>query len=291
MCLFLHPASAVSEPGRKGLNADMRWCHLLLKGVALGVGLLSIGLPSDAYADAPPFSNTAGTVFDIIRDDDPTTFVCLDPLGRGERQIWDKRVDGEPVVLAYLFQAQFSDGTSIEIAVNPEFRDAETARTKAEGYAPALGRLPTTLREGIKKFSVHDGRQGFHAGTGGIVVYEETTENRLSYNHLEESLFHEAVHASWDHLHRLAPGWVAAQRADDGFLTRYAQKRPEREDLAETALFAFAILHHPERLPPADTHATLEAVPARIAYIRGLMPPEFPLTEQIGPPRGCAAQP
>lgn len=285
-----HPFSMThsSLPAASDRPARPRWRRALHLATA---GLFCLcALPAVAQQQPPPFGNTAGTVFDIIRADDPTTFVCLDELGRAERQIWDKRVDGEPIVLAYLFQAQYADGASIEIAINPEFGSPENAREQAELYAPALGRLPSSLRAGIKRFSVHDGRRGFHAGTGGIVVYADTTANRLSYDHLEESLFHEAVHASWDHAHRLAPAWISAQRSDGMFLTEYGQKRPEREDLAETALFAFAILHHPDRFPPVDTKVTLEAVPARIAYIRELLPPGEPLTRQIGPPQGCAAQ-
>lgn len=252
--------------------------------------LAAVTLAAPVFADShakPPFSNTAGTVFDIITVDDPTTFVCLDAAGQAARQIWDKRVDGEPIVQAYLFHARFSDGTSIEIAINPEF--GEEAENQAMIYAPSLGRLPTSLRRGIRKFSVHAGDKSFHAGTGGIVMYAEKTKNRLSYDHLEESIFHEAVHASWDKQHRLAPEWIAAQKADGRFLTGYGAKRPDREDLAETALFAFAILHHPDRFPPADTDDTLAAVPNRIEYIRKLLPPGQPLTIQVGPAQGCAA--
>jgi hypothetical protein len=227
----------------------------------------------------PPFGDTAGTVFDIITHDDPSVLVCVEPSGRGLRQIWDKRVDGEPVVDAHLFTARYGDGVVIEIRVNPEF-SAQDAQIQALRHARPLGQLPDTLRKGIRAFSIHAGRKGFHAGTGQIVVYTETSDNRESYEHLEESLFHEAVHASWDADHRLAPGWIAAQKADGGFLTGYGQKSPEREDLAETALFAFAILHHPDRFPPADTEATLAAVPHRIAYIEQLLPKGVPL---IGP--------
>lgn len=281
----LRPA-APDHPARRRVHAAL---HNRFRNAAAALFCLC-ALPAVAQQRPPPFDNTAGTVFDIIRADDPTTFVCLDELGRAERQIWDKRVDGEPVVLAYLFQSQYADGTSIEIAINPEFGSDEMAREQAELYAPALGRLPTALRAGIKRFSVHEGRRGYHAGTGGIVVYAQTTENRLSYDHLEESLFHEAVHASWDRDHRLAPEWIAAQQSDGMFLTRYGQKSPEREDLAETALFAFAILHHPDRFPPVDTQVTRHAVPARIAYVAELLPVDRPLIWQIGPPQGCAAQ-
>lgn len=239
---------------------------------------------------APPFGDTAGTVFDIIRKDDPTTFVCLEAAGRGDRQIWDKRVDGEPVISAYLFNARYSDGPSIEIAINPEFGSPEAAEKEASRYTVALGQLPASLRTGIGRFSVHQGGKGFHAGTGQIVFYAGTASKRESYNHLEESIFHESVHASWDAKHRLAPDWLRAQREDGGFLTDYGRKSPDREDLAETALFAYAILRHPERLPPADSEATVKAVPNRIAYIRSLLPPAEPPISDAGPPQGCAAK-
>ncbi len=224
-----------------------------------------------------PFSDTAGTVFDIITEADPSVLSCLLPRGQAPRQIWDKRVDGEPVVEAHLFLAKYGDGAEIEIGINPEF-PAARAQELAQRFALILGQLPSSLRAGIRRFSVHDGDEGFHAGTGQIVVYAGRADQRASYAHLEESVFHEAVHASWDEAHRLAPDWKAAQAADGGFLTDYAAESPEREDLAETALFAFAILHHPDRLPPADTADTLRAVPNRIEYVARLLPQDQPLT-------------
>ena len=256
-----------------------------LSGCALLVAAWPV--PGLAQASDPPFSDTAGTVFDILRADDPGSFHCLQPMGQATRQIWDKRVRGEPLVEAYLFSARFSDGTAIEIAINPEFGSASAAEAEARRYTGPLGQLPTSLRLGIEKFSVHGGDEGFHAGTGQIVVYAGRVDQRLSYDHLEESVFHEAVHASWDAMHRLAPGWQAAQAADGGFLTDYAAESPEREDLAETALFAFALLHHPERLPPADSEDTRRAVPNRIAYIAALLPPDAPLIYPVGPVQDC----
>ena len=101
--------------------------------------------------------------------------------------------------------------------------------------------------------------------------------------------FHEAVHASWDRDHAAAPDWLAAQQADGGFLTGYAEAAPEVEDLAETALFAFAILHHPKRFPPVDTADTRAAVPHRIAYFAGLLPPGAPLIVPLAGAPGCEA--
>lgn len=257
-----------------------RWrsCAVLAAGL--------IGVFATEGRAAPPFGDTAGTVFDIITTADPSAFLCMDSLGQAERQIWDKRVDGEPLVQAHLFAARYSDGAVIEIGVNPEF-DTPTAQILAERFARPLGQLPTSLRAGIARFSIHGGDQSFHAGTGQIVVYTEKADQRASYAHLEESLFHEAVHASWDENHRLTPAWQAAQAADGGFLTDYGAESPDREDLAETALFAFAILHHPERFPPVDTEDTLRAVPNRIAYIAALLPPDQPLITAVSPPPTC----
>ena len=244
--------------------------------------------PQNGRAENKPlFSWTKDTVFDIIRTSDKSTFSCLEYVGRGDRRIRDKRVNGEPTVNAFLFVARYTDGANIEIGINPEFDTLEKATAEALRFAYPLGQLPTLIRAGIRRFSVHMGKKGFHAGTGQIVVYSGGANERASYNHLEESLIHEAVHASLDADHRLSDGWRRAQASDGQFLTSYGARRPEREDLAETALFAFAILHHPDRFPPADTEATMRAVPHRIEYVKGLFPPGKPLVYSVGDAQKC----
>jgi hypothetical protein len=256
-------------------------------------GLVFAGLPwqaRDARAEEPqPYGSTMDTVFDIIQTSDPSAFVCLQYMGRGDRQIWDKRVNGEPTVNAFLFVARYDDGTNIEIAINPEFETKEKARAAALRFANPLGQLPTLLRKGVHRFSVHMGEKGFHAGTGQIVVYSGMADKRASYDHLEESLFHESVHASLDEDHRLSDAWKKAQASDGRFLTTYAQQDPEREDLAETALFAFAILQHPDRFPPADTAETVRAVPNRIEYFKQFFPPGQSIFSVVGDPEACKA--
>jgi hypothetical protein len=252
--------------GRGGSRAGRLLVQAVLLALLAGIG------PADAGDVVAPFDSTADTVFDIIRADDPTSFRCLNYQGRGARQIWDKRLDGEPVVEAFLFHAEYADGSLIEMAVNPEFGTVEQARVEAMRYAGPLGRFPTLLLNGVKRFSIHGGEQSFHAGTGQIVVYAEKATLRLEQKHLEESLFHEAVHASLDDAHRQSPAWKDAQARDGRFLTSYAASSPEREDLAETALFAFALLHVPDRFPPVDSQVVRSIVPLRLAYIERLFP-------------------
>ncbi len=266
---------------------------VLVGGPSVNFNFQSAALRAQTQTDQPdaepPFSATVDTVFDIIQKNDPSVFTCLQYMGRGDRQIWDKRVDNEPVVNAFLFMSRYSDGANIEIAINPEFETKEDARQEAMRYANPLGQLPTVLRQGIQRFSVHKGSEGFHAGTGQIVAYAATTDKRLNDDHLEETIFHESVHASWDAEHRLSAGWIAAQNSDNRFLTSYGQESPEREDLAETALFAYAILHQPTRFPPVDTTDMQQAVPGRIEYIKRLLPPGSPLIFDFQEALECAA--
>ena len=47
-----------------------------------------------------------------------------------------------------------------------------------------------------------------------------------------------------------------------------------REDMAETALFAWGILRHPGRIPSADTADIKAVVPNRIAFLGEILPVE-----------------
>lgn len=235
----------------------------------------------------PPFSSTSDTVFDIIRTGDPSTFRCLSYDGRDTRQMWDKRVDGEDYHDTYLFRAHFTDGPPVDFIVNPEFGSQEAARAEVERYTHALGQLAPLFRQNIRQIGIHKGMPTYSAGTGKIFVYADRTSLRISENHLEESLLHEAVHASLDANHRLAPDWVAVQQQDPGFLTDYAASRPEREDLAETALFAWGLLHHPDRIPPVDSRDIRAQVPARLAYLNQLFARPVQLDPPPVPPERC----
>ena len=247
----------------------------------------------------PPYDYTAGTVFDIIRTDDPTSFVCLHPRGRATRQMWDKRVEREFYHKVYLYDAYFADGGKFEVHVNPEFETPEAATAEAFRYMRGFGQLPTVLRAGIRSLGIHRGNKTASAGAGKIFVYQGNAIKRQSRNKLEETLFHESVHASLDGKYMNSRAWRTAQKADPGFMTEYARDRFPREDMAETALFAWGILRHPGRIPPADTADIKAVVPNRIAFIGGILPVEgdiFDMPEGgpvtlVDAPDGCMTAP
>lgn len=236
---------------------------------ALGAALALFCVAHPAQAQI--YSSTADTVFDIITTEDPSSFVCLSYEGRTIRQMWDKRENDEFNHNVFLFHAHYDDAPPIDIILNPEFGTVEEARAEALRYTYRIGQLPLVFRHGIRQFGIHKGRQGFHAGTGKIFMYQDQASHRIAQNKLEESILHEAVHASWDAQYRLSPKWVEAQQADRRFMTGYGASRPDREDLAETALFAYALLSKPGRIPPVDSRDILAAVPARIAVIEQLL--------------------
>jgi hypothetical protein len=135
------------------------------------------------------------------------------------------------------------------------------------------------LRRGVKRVVIHKGGENATAfsDSGLIVLYSDNATKRIGTHDLEETVFHESVHAAWDKEHSASPGWLAAQKQDGRFVTEYARKNPMGEDLAESALFAYTLLHHPERILKEDAARIRRAIPARIAFVETLLPPGKPI--------------
>ena len=88
---------------------------------------------------------------------------------------------------------------------------------------------------------------------------------------------HEAAHTSLDAVHAAAPGWLAAQTADDRFISDYARDFPGREDIAESFLPYLAVRYRQDRITAAMATQILEAIPNRIAYFDGLGLEMYPI--------------
>lgn len=177
---------------------------------------------------------------------------------------------------AFVFDAHFRDQTRVVIVIDVAFGTPEAARTEAMRYMHPLGKLPTPLRKGIdNSLVVHMGGENTTAFSdhGLIIVYSDNATKRIGTHDLEETIFHESVHASWDGEHARSPEWAAAQARDGVFITKYGERKPQNEDLAESALFAYTLLHHPERIPAEEGTRIREMIPNRIAYIAKLLPP------------------
>lgn len=279
-------------------DRTFRWlsCRKRRRFTRITVGLLVFylgALASPLYAQDYENSVVA-TDFDFIHDTDPSTFMCLEYKGQGLREMPDSTRDSPLVQSAFIFVAYFGDGTSIDMALNTEFEKEDAARTEALRYVPRLDKLPTSLRQGVERLVIHKGSEDSTAfsDVGLIVLYSGNATKRISEHDLEETIFHESVHAAWgerwtwDEADENWSKWREAQASDGAFVTNYASENAD-EDLAESALFAYTLIHHPERIPEEDAARISSTIPARIAFIRDLLPPDEPIFYDVGPEYSC----
>lgn len=220
------------------------------------------------HSGEPPFRGTVFITPDVLLSTDPTRLEGVTYTGRGERSIYDRRVAAWITIDAYLFAVRI-DGQELEFQVNPEFGSVDAARAEVDTYAPALGRLPAFMLRRAEKVQVNAGDELFGGNwrDRSFLIHTDRGRAYIDRGVLEEVLFHEAAHVSLDGNHASAPGWLAAQQADDGvFISTYARGFPAREDIAESILPYFAVRERPERLSPAERSAILTAIPNRLAY-------------------------
>lgn len=232
----------------------------------LGFLLLLLGWSNLLSAQNPPFNGTIFLDPDIITAEDPSTFVNLSDAGRGMRTMFDRRINNWTNQNVYLFNATYDDSLSLEIQVNPEFGNTETARAEAEKYAPVLGQLPTVLRKDAKTVWIHKGVNPFGGGNNNFLIHIGQAALYERDGILEETLVHEGSHTSLDDPHASTNAWIAAQQADPTFISTYARDNPTREDVAETFLLYLALRHRPERISEDLKKTIEESIPNRIAY-------------------------
>jgi hypothetical protein len=233
-------------------------------------------------------SSVVGTEYDFITEADPSAFERLEYVGLELREMADKRPETPELwKRGYVFHAFFRDRTRVVIVIDAAFGSPEAANAEAMRYVHPLGKLPTLMRSGLRQsLVVHQGGENFTAFSdeGLIIVYADNASKRIATHDLEETIFHESVHASLDRQHRESAGWREAQKKDAAFITNYAQRLPDREDLAESALFAYTLLHHPERIPAESAAKIRAAIPNRIAYIAKILPPGEPIFRMVEAP-------
>ena len=230
------------------------------------------GSDMPANDTAPYRSSVVGTEFDFITDGDPSAFDHLEYLGFQEFEMPDKRDNDEPLVQnAYVFEASFTDGAKIKIALDEEFGSREAAELSASEYAPRLGKLPALYRRGINHITVNFGgadTTAFAEDKGHFfTIYSGNASRRIGTHDLEETFFHEGTHASIQDAFLESQDWRSAVSRDPSFITEYA-KTSAQEDFAESALFAYTIIHHPERFPDSEREKIETAIPNRIEFFR-----------------------
>ena len=235
-------------------------------GSARGTARITV----DAPPHAPPYHGTVFLDADIIAPSDPTDFVGLEPAGRGERLVYDRRGEAWITIRAYLFNATFRSGLSAEFQVNPEFGTWTEAEAAARDYAPAIGQIPVALRADMDAVWIHRGDEPFGGGNRSLLVHTGRGEELRQQGFLPEVFVHEGVHTSLDSAHANAPGWLAAQAADPTSISTYARDYPNREDLAESFSAWLAVRHRRDRITEGMADTITSAIPNRLAYFDSL---------------------
>ena len=207
----------------------------------------------------PPYSGTLWVDPDIIIETDPSTFVTVESLGTGTRQMYDRR-KGWIEVDAILFYAFYMDGRAIEIQINPEFSEYE-AKKYATFYGNAIGQLPSILRKDVDTVWIHKGNETFGGGNRNLLIHTENPDYHGIW--LEETLFHEACHTSLDSW-MYNSTWTNAQILDDAYISEYARDFPNREDIAESCALYYAIKFKPERVSAITKDLIKDTIPNRL---------------------------
>jgi len=250
---------------------DMNMIKLLLSMLIIAVlssctqdGMTDDPLPS--LQIDPPFSGTIFVDPDIILMNDPTAFAEIVAAGRADRTVFDRRADAWVSINAILFNASFDDGFEVEMQVNPEFDQEQEAFTIAQKYARVIGQLPAVLREDVKTATIHKGIEPFGGGNNNLLIHTGQSLEYEDQGILEETLVHEATHTSLDSKYANASEWIAAQVADNTFISTYARDFPMREDLAESFLLYYALTYRSDRISKELAGTIQQTIPNRLAF-------------------------
>jgi hypothetical protein len=220
----------------------------------------------------PLFPNSiVSNDIDFILETDNDQFESLVFIGRE-----DKEMPGNGNILldknTFVFTAAFSNGNEVGIWCHSSFESVDTAQEYAEKVCPRLGKLPLVQRDMLDHVCINTGNHTAFAETQGhfFVLYSENIDARIQTHDLEETIFHESVHASIQDVYENDSIWTNAQQADGNFITTYAQQKPHLEDMPETALFAYTMIVHPGRLSPEIEAWVVTNLPKKLAFFEGI---------------------
>lgn len=250
--------------------------------------LLAMVLATSIPAN-PIFPNSVvSNDLEFIRTNDQSVFSCLAFQGTERAEMPDKRRDALFDNGTFIYAANYKDGTSIGLWAHSNFGSQSAALRAVEPVARAIGKLPTIMRSRLDHVVIHKGDETAFGEADGhfFVLYSDNIRTRIRNHDLEETVFHESVHATLDARHLRSRAWRSAVSADGAFVTEYAANQPDKEDMAESALFAWAMLVHPGRLPQNVEMRVREIMPNRLAFFEGLFMSK-PLFHRVGSEESC----
>lgn len=219
-------------------------------------------------SDEPIFRfSISGTGIDYIKSTDPDTFLSISYLGRFAREIPGVAplVDSN----AYVFEATFTGGKTIGIWCRSNFQTLERATEYANKLTDKLGKLPVFMRNQLDHVGVVYGPGGASAEPAGkfFTIFSERIDLRIRGNQLEETVFHETAHVVFEIDYSTSQEWRNAQQADGVFVTDYAERIPNQEDIPETSIFVYTMKYYPGRLSKDIENWVTNNIPNRYRFL------------------------
>ena len=237
----------------------------------------------------PIFPNSVvSNDLEFIQTNDQSVFSCVAFQGTKRAEMPDKRRDELFDPGAFIYVTNYKDGTSVGLWAHSDFGSQAATLKSVEPVAQAIGKLPTVMRSKLGHVVIHKGDETAFGEADGhfFVVYSDNIHTCIRNHDLEETVFHESVHATLDARYLRNRAWRTAQRADGAFVTEYAADLPNKEDMAESALFAWALLVHPGRLPQNVETLVRQIMPNRLVFFEDLFLRK-PIFHQVGSEREC----
>ena len=250
------------------------------------IAILVLGLIVSFNAEAAKyvFKNTLYEDSDIVTKKDLTSFQKLTFEEEGKKiRSWDRREETssgwkKSEFKVFIFKATFEKGHDIIIRVNAEFKTKKKAEKQALKYGKRVGQLPNFLRKNLKIITIHRGDKRWSGSSDGIMVHTNYFVGDLANNqglrtkavkYIGEVMLHEAAHVSldfnWDGS-IIRSEWIAAQKADKKFISKFAADYSVREDIAETVIMWVAVRCKADRISKSNYKKILKAIPNRIKY-------------------------
>jgi len=251
------------------------------------VAAVAVLVGTNVQAD-PIFPNSVvSNTIDFIRATDPDAFACMQFSGERRQEMPGHPSNQLMANGVFSYVTFYEDGTTVEVWVHPDVGSEDAASVLVGQVAPRLGKLPTFMRDTLRHVVIHAGDRTAFAEDQGhfFVLFAENMATRIRNNDLEETVFHESVHATLDARYLGSRAWRAAQEADGDFITEYAAARPDREDMAESALFAYAMIKSEGRLPANVEAEVRQIMPNRLAFFEDLF--GGPTFTRVGPAPNC----
>jgi hypothetical protein len=212
-----------------------------------------------------PYYQAISISENIVTEEDPSTFQDIFYQGAYPRLLPDSRSSiGSTNVSAFIFIAAY-ENKNINIIVNPEFGNQDSAKQVATFYANVIGRLPRFLHDGIADVYVNRGFEPLLGKDNTLVIYSQFADTLNANGILEEVFIRQSVHASLDAEISKSSEWHSAKIADGKEISQLAADR-SNEDVAESVLAYLGTRYRANRIPASAEQTIMNTIPNRIDY-------------------------